>query len=97
MGGCFALFLPFLLLATALFLAVLFALPVYAVFALIACVVLVLLIRRLGERDVFERYTQDDAWRYYAARAGKWLLWAAVAYFALSGIVALVLTVWLLS
>ena len=77
--------------------AVLFALPVYAVFSLIACVVLTLLVRRLTADGVFARYAEDDSWRRYVALAGKWLLWAAVVFFALSGIIALVLTVWLVA
>lgn len=97
MGGCFVLLLPIILVGAALFLALLFALPVYAAFALIACIVLVLVARRLAADGIFSRYAEDDTWRRYAALTGKWLLWAAVAYFAISGIVALALTVWLMS
>lgn len=89
MGGCIVLVLLPLIMGVGLVLGLAFlALPLYAAFSAIMLILLVAAYGIARRRGLIERYQADGTWRRPVSIAAVWLARFAIAYFALSGIVA---------
>ena len=91
MGGCCVIVLIPILMGMGIVMAALFfALPLYAVIALIMVLLAVAAYLVLRKHDMFTRYEADGTWRGPAATVVKWLLRFDIAFFVLTGVAAIV-------
>lgn len=91
MGGCCVIVLIPILMGMGIVMAALFfALPLYAVIALIMMLLAVAAYLVLRKHDMFTRYEADGTWRGPAATVVKWLLRFDIAFFVLTGVAAIV-------
>ena len=91
MGGCFAILLLPVLIGTGVVIGALyFALPIYAVFAVVMVLFAAVAYALLQRNGIFTRYAEDDTWRRPVSVAAKWLLRFDIAFFIVTGILAVV-------